>query len=286
MAAMMPEDRENILGRICQTQPVELTQMEYRIMRPDGEIRWIGARTFPIINEEGASARIAGIAEDITERKWQQEQLEKYRHRLVELVRESTSQLKTEVSQRQQAQSEIYFQARLLDVVNHAIIATDLSGVIIYWNRYAETLYGWSTKEALGQNIIDVMSIQQTSEEASKVFAQLREGKNWVGELLVQHKNGRTFPVMVNNAPFRNQAGELIGIVGISYDLSQQKRAEEALKKANASLGIAVEERTKDLAGASQRLQEEIIQRKETEIALRDSEQRFRAMFEQSAGWC
>ncbi len=283
MAAMMPEDRENILGQICQTQSVELTPIEYRIMRPDGEIRWIGARTFPIINEEGAIARIAGIAEDITERKRQQEQLEKYRHRLVELVRERTSQLKTEVSQRQQAQSEIYFQARLLDVVNHAIIATDLSGVIIYWNRYAETLYGWSAKEALGQNIIDVMSIQQTSEEASKVFAQLREGKNWVGEFLVQHKNGRTFPVMVNNAPFRNQAGELIGIVGISYDISQQKRAEEALKKANASLGIAVEERTKDLAGAIQRLQEEIIQRKETEIALRDSEQRFRAMFEQSA---
>lgn len=283
MAAMMPEDRENILSQICQTQSVDLTPMEYRIMRPDGAIRWIGARTFPIVNEEGEIARIAGIAEDITERKWQQEQLEKYRHRLVELVRERTSQLKTEVSQRQQAQSEIYFQARLLDVVNHAIIATDLSGVIIYWNRYAETLYGWSAKEALGQNIIDVTSIQQSREEAGKVFEQLREGQSWAGEFLVQHKNGRTFPVMVNNAPFRNQAGELIGFVGISYDLSSQKRAEEALKKANASLGIAVEERTKDLAGAIQRLQEEIIQRKETEIALRDSEQRFRAMFEQSA---
>lgn len=283
MAAMMPEDRENILSQICQTQSVDLTPMEYRIMRPDGAIRWIGARTFPIVNEEGAIARIAGIAEDITERKWQQEQLEKYRHRLVELVRERTSQLKTEVSQRQQAQSEIYFQARLLDVVNHAIIATDLSGVIIYWNRYAETLYGWSAKEALGQNIIDVLSMQQSREEAWKVFEQLREGQSWVGEFLVQDKNGRTFPVMVNNAPFRNQAGELIGVVGISYDLSSQKRAEEALKKANASLGIAVEERTKDLAGAIQRLQEEIIQRKETEIALRDSEQRFRAMFEQSA---
>jgi len=283
IAAIVPEDREMIFTHLPKQRAGELTQIEYRIMRPDGQIRWIEARTFPIINEEGVIVRIAGIAEDISEGKWQQQQLEKYRHRLVELVKERTSQLKTEVSQRQQAESEIYFQARLLDVVNHAIIATDLSGVIIYWNRYAEILYGWSAQEALGRNITDTLAIWENRQQGLEMLNQLRQGKNWTGEFLVRHKNGKIFPVMVNNAPFRNKAGELVGTVGVSYDISQQKQAEEALKKANASLGIAVEERTKDLAGAIQRLQEEIIQRQEAEIALRDSEQRFRGMFEQSA---
>lgn len=282
-AAILPEDREIIFSNLPQQQSGEVSTLEYRIMRPDGQIRWIGSRTFPIINEEGVLVRIAGIAEDISERKWQQQQLEKYRHRLVEMVKERTSQLKTEVSQRQQAQSEIYFQARLLDVVNHAIIATDLSGIIIYWNRYANILYGWSEQEVLGHNIIDLIAPQSTQEEWLNIFKELQQGKIWAGEFLVQDKNGKIFPVMINNAPFFNQAGELIGTVGISYDISQQKQAEEALKKANASLGITVEERTRDLAGAIQRLQAEIIQRQEAEIALRNSEQRFRAMFEQSA---
>jgi PAS domain S-box-containing protein len=281
--AIVPEDRQKVLDQLPAEQAGELTSIEYRIIRPDGEIRWIGARTFPIVNEEGEMVRIAGIAEDITDRKLAEEQLQQYRDRLVELVKQRTSQLKTEVSQRQQAQSEIYFQARLLDVVNHAIIATDLSDKITYWNRFAETLYGWSAEEAVGQNILEVIPTEQTDRQAEEIFHGLQQGKNWVGEFLVKHKDGHYFPVMVNDAPIYNQAGELIGVVGISYDIQEQKQTEAALKKANASLGITVEERNKDLAGAIQRLQEEIIQRQEAQIALRDSEQRFRAMFEQSA---
>src|SRR5215203_4397445 len=51
-------------------------------------------------------------------------------------------------------EEQIRFQARLLDAVHEAVIATDLAGVVLYWNRFAEQLYGWTATEAVGQNIM------------------------------------------------------------------------------------------------------------------------------------
>jgi PAS domain-containing protein len=49
-----------------------------------------------------------------------------------------------DITERKSAEEQINFQARLLDAVGQAIIATNPQGTIIYWNRAAEELYGWS----------------------------------------------------------------------------------------------------------------------------------------------
>ena len=76
--AVLPEDREQVIADIPQSEN-EIDDFiefrEYRIQKPDGEIRWIKARAYPIYDDIGKIARIAGIAEDITEYKHQEEQL-------------------------------------------------------------------------------------------------------------------------------------------------------------------------------------------------------------------
>ena len=67
--AIHPEDREIARNCIERKRLGEFTIDEYRIIRPDGEIRWICTRTFPIHNESGKAYRSAGIAEDISDRK-------------------------------------------------------------------------------------------------------------------------------------------------------------------------------------------------------------------------
>lgn len=65
-----PEDCDRIAAAVAQKFPGEPNwQAEYRIIRPDGEQRWVWVRAFRVLNEAGAVTRIAGIAEDITERK-------------------------------------------------------------------------------------------------------------------------------------------------------------------------------------------------------------------------
>lgn len=67
--SVIPEDRDRVMMTIEKQERGEKTEMEYRISRPDGSIRWIWDRAFPILDETGKLLRVAGIATDITERK-------------------------------------------------------------------------------------------------------------------------------------------------------------------------------------------------------------------------
>ncbi|MBI3803020.1 MAG: PAS domain S-box protein [Nitrospirae bacterium] len=74
--AIHPDDRERVIAALPK-QAVGDYDMEYRILRPDGSMRWIRDRAFPIRNEKNVVYRVAGIAEDITERKESEEALQK-----------------------------------------------------------------------------------------------------------------------------------------------------------------------------------------------------------------
>ena len=53
-------------------------------------------------------------------------------------------------------EDQIHFQARILTSIKAAIIATRPDGRIVYWNRFAEELYGWRAEEVIGRNILDI----------------------------------------------------------------------------------------------------------------------------------
>lgn len=58
-------------------------------------------------------------------------------------------------------------EAALLRAIDQAVIATDLDGTIIFWNRFAEELYGWKSEEVLGQNILEVTPTAQSRDAAA-----------------------------------------------------------------------------------------------------------------------
>jgi len=134
-----------------------------------------------------------------------------------------------DISEHRRADQAIKFQAHLLDTVEQSVIATDLDGKITYWNRFAEKLYGWSLAEALGRKIIEVTVAQTTRAQAVEIMRQLQEGKSWSGEFLVQRKDGTTFLAMVTDSPIYDENGTLVGIVGVSFDLTERKRVEARL---------------------------------------------------------
>ncbi|MEX2472318.1 MAG: PAS domain S-box protein [Gemmatimonadota bacterium] len=125
----------------------------------------------------------------------------------------------------------IRFQASLLDAVGQAVIATDVEGRVTYWNRAAEEIFGWTQDEVIGRDIVDLAPAAKTRADAQGGMADLRRGQDWKGELELRRKDGSTFPALVTNAPINGEDGTLTGIVGVTSDISERIRMENALRE-------------------------------------------------------
>ncbi|WP_161634946.1 PAS domain S-box protein [Leptolyngbya sp. Heron Island J] len=171
-----------------------------------------------------------------------------------------SEQLAAEQIEKNQAETHIQFQAGLLDAVAQAVIATDLDGQILYWNRFAESLYGWFADEVVGRSILEIIPADTTREQATEIMTYLRQSEQWSGEILVQRQDGTFFPAWVIGSPIYDHRDALVGFVGVSSDISDRKRieterqqAEQALQQSYADLEARVEARTADLRQAEQR---------------------------------
>ena len=85
--AVHQEDRQAVEEAASQLEELGKYDIEYRIQRPDGTTRWIRDRAFPIANEQGQIVRVAGIAEDITQRKLAESQLKSEQQLLRQFIR-------------------------------------------------------------------------------------------------------------------------------------------------------------------------------------------------------
>jgi two-component system, cell cycle sensor histidine kinase and response regulator CckA len=102
-----PDDRERVLRAALEDQTTGKYDEQYRIVRPNGEIRWIRDRAFPIRNTQQKTYRIAGIAEDITSRKIANDQLEiRVRERTEELAWANLA-LESEISEKRRAEVQL-----------------------------------------------------------------------------------------------------------------------------------------------------------------------------------
>lgn len=155
-----------------------------------------------------------------------------------------------DISRRIENEKSLRFQAQLLDTVEEAVIATDLDGTVIYWNRFAEKLYGWAATEATNRNIAELTIPQMQAEQAAEIMSELRQGKSWMGEFEVRQRDGATFTAHVINSPIADEQGNLTGIVGASIDISKQKFAEKVQREKETlqKLVNAQEEERKRLA--------------------------------------
>ncbi len=128
---------------------------------------------------------------------------------------------------RQPVENAMRFQAQLLDTVQQAVIATDLSGKITYWNNYAEKIYGWAADDVINQNLTDLLLPKISRAEGQRVMEKLKQGANWTGKMILRRRDGSQFPAQVINSPVFNEHGERIGMLGISTDITESERAEK-----------------------------------------------------------
>jgi PAS domain S-box-containing protein len=116
-------------------------------------------------------------------------------------------------------------QAALLDLAHDAIVALDMQGRILYWNRGAEVMYGWSRGEALGRSAADLVRTE-TFETAEGIEAALSRDGRWVGEAVHYTRDGSRLDVACSHALQRDADGMPIRILSISSDIAVRKQVD------------------------------------------------------------
>lgn len=96
-----------------------------------------------------------------------------------------------------------------------AVVATSVSGTVVYWNEHAEALFGWRTDEALGRSILDVTPTRNSLDEATHIMERLIRGETWSGPFIVQRRDGTPIVIDITNYPVQVE-GRVVGVIGVS----------------------------------------------------------------------
>ncbi|MEP7352060.1 MAG: response regulator [Acidobacteriota bacterium] len=214
-----PEDREHVLTEFDRASVVGASQSEYRIIRRDGEVRWIFVRTFPYREVSGTLKRVIGIAQDCTARIL--------------------------------AQKTQFFLASIVECSDDSIVGTDLQGKILSWNHGAELLFGYTPEEAIGKqvtllfsselarSIIETLQKFQAHERIER-FDSVRVGKD-----------GVPIDVSVILSPIKDTFGKVQGISAIYRDVTDKNRVEAELRRAMEAAESANRAKSEFLANMS-----------------------------------
>ena len=164
-------------------------------------------------------------------------------------------------------QFAVAHRAHVLDAANDAIIELNLADdTVKYWNRGAEKLYGWTKSEAVGKNIKALLKTRP-SQPLDESKAELMERGNWEGELIHTRRDGTEVYVASRSTLQQETEGKPAIWLEINRDITERKRAEQELQKAEEAQRAArelaykelekqVRERTAELEQSNQQLRQ------------------------------
>jgi PAS domain S-box-containing protein len=141
--------------------------------------------------------------------------------------------MQLEIAERKKAEAQISEQARLLELAHDAIRVCDMEDRVLYWNRGAERIYGWTAAEAVGRKMEELLPKDMFNtlkyEEAGKTIL---ETGTWQGEFTTRTKSGEEVVVEARWTLVRDEQGIPKSILGISNDITEKKRFETQFLRA------------------------------------------------------
>ncbi|ABK15982.1 PAS domain S-box protein [Syntrophobacter fumaroxidans] len=253
MEGIHPADRERVDELLAQRASGGYS-VEYRVVRPDGSVRWVLDRGFPISDAAGTPYRIAGIAEDITDRKNVEAELHEYRDRLEDLVKERTAdlaraneQLTHEIEERKKAEQKLRESQQMLQSV------LDTIPVRVFWKDFDSNYLGCngpfardaglqSPEEIVGKNDLVMIwaDLAELYRADDRMVMETGRPKLGYEEPQTTPSGGRVW-LRTNKVPLLDSEGRIKGVLGTYEDITESKRIEEMLRVSETKYRIVAD---------------------------------------------
>ncbi len=191
-----PEDKQPAMYFTEQVFNTGLYDYEHRIIKADGKISWIRFRAFPI-KDDNDVLRVAGIVEDITERKYWESQILKL--------------------------SKAVQQSPVLTII------TDTDGNIEYVNPKFTQVTGYKYEEVIGKNPRMLKGNKKSKDEIKELWDTINSGKEWQGEFLNKKKSGDLYWVSASISPIIDEQKKITHYIAIEEDITQRKFYEDQI---------------------------------------------------------
>lgn len=212
---VIAEDRPRVAAAfaafVSEDRPLDL---EYRIVRPDGGVRWVHVRGAKARDAAGQPIRLVGIVSDITEQR-----------RAEQALRES--------------EADVRLRTRALDAAANAVAITDARGDIQWVNEAFTALTGYAATEVIGQNLRLLKSGQHPDSLYQQMWRSLSRGEVWQGELVNRRKDGGLYHEEMTITPLHAPDGAISHYIAIKLDITARKQSEAAIQELHRKLVVA-----------------------------------------------
>ncbi|HUT52082.1 MAG TPA: PAS domain S-box protein [bacterium] len=246
-----PADRDRFKKEVEQKGAVN--DYEVRFSKKDGTIMDCLLTSTLRRDASGNITGYQGIIRDVTERK-----------RAEEALKESEARYRL-----------------LVDTSPDAIVVTGQNGIITMLNEKALKLFGAeAVKDVQGRKAYEFIA-KDFEQQTEEIAQRLREFGSIAGvEFTMIRKDGSILPVELSASIIRDGQGAPAGFIGVIRDITDRKRVEMELTRYRERLEELVERRTAELTAANEQLKNEAAERERAEDSLRESEAKYRALFE------
>jgi PAS domain S-box-containing protein len=201
--SVYPEDRDNLFAQMQRVMSGEICRTEYRIIKPSGELRWIGVQAFPVFDEAGQIYRLIASAHDITERKQAEAALR---------------------------QSEERFR-HMADNAPVMIWVTDATGYCTYLSKSWYNFTGQTEATGLGFGWLDVVHPEDFGFSRDAFLKATEQHETFQLEYRLRRQDGEYRWAIDAASPWFGADGQFQGFIGSVLDISDRKLAEQTLAK-------------------------------------------------------
>lgn len=208
VAQVHPDDRARLTAAVAALSPEKpYLQTSYRMTRPDGTVIWVERNSRADFDEQGRMLRVVGMVADVTDRKLAEEA--RFKH------------------------------AAVVESSEDAIISKDLNGTITSWNPGAQNIFGYTESQVIGRPITILIPPDLLAEE-NKILEKLRAGERIEHyETVRVTETGKKIDVSLTISPIKDSGGNVVGASKIARDITERKRAADALRKSEERFRLA-----------------------------------------------